>query len=217
MKLKIAIAEDNSFLAKAVVEKLSFYDDLAYKFRGINGAELIGKLEANHNIDVILMDIEMPEMNGIIATEIVKRKHPHIKVIMLTVFDDDENVFNAIKAGADGYLLKEIKADNLHKSILEVMNGGAPMTPSIALKTLRLLRNPFINKTTTSEIEAIKLTKRETEILEQLSKGLSYNAIAENLFISNGTVRKHIENTYKKLHAHNKIEALENAKKNNLI
>lgn len=218
MKLKIAIAEDNSFLAKAVVEKLSFYDDLAYKFRGINGAELIGKLEANHNIDVILMDIEMPEMNGIIATEIVKKKYPQIKIIMLTVFDDDENIFNAIKSGADGYLLKEINAENLHKSILEVINGGAPMTPSIALKTLGLLRNPFVNKkVNNNDIETVKLTKRETEILEHLSKGLSYNAIAENLFISNGTVRKHIENTYKKLHAHNKIEALENAKKNNLI
>lgn len=144
MTLKIAIAEDNSFLAKAVIEKLSFFNDLDFKFKGNNGAELIGKLEVNHNIDVILMDIQMPEMDGITATEIVKSKYPHIKIIMLTVFDDDENIFNAIKAGANGYLLKEIDAENLHKCILEVINGGAPMTPSIALKTLNLLRNPLI-------------------------------------------------------------------------
>ena len=216
MNLKIAIAEDNSFLAKAVIEKLSFFNDLDYKFKGINGAELIGKLEVNHNIDVILMDIQMPEMDGITATEIIKNKYPHIKIIMLTVFDDDENIFKAIKAGANGYLLKEIDAENLHKCIIEVINGGAPMTPSIALKTLNLLRNPLIINTT-DEIEKIKLTNRETEILEHLSKGLNYNEIADNLIISPSTVRKHIENIYKKLQVHNKMEAVIKAKKHKLI
>jgi len=216
MKLKIAIAEDNSFLAKAVIEKLSFFNDLDFKFKGNNGAELIGKLEVNHNIDVILMDIQMPEMDGITATEIVKTKYPHIKIIMLTVFDDDENLFNAIKAGANGYLLKEIDAENLHKCILEVMNGGAPMTPSIALKTLKLLRNPLsLNKN--EELEQIKLTNRETDILEHLSKGLNYNEIADNLIISPSTVRKHIENIYKKLQVHNKMEAILMAQKHKLI
>ncbi|WP_456423351.1 response regulator [Lutibacter sp.] len=216
MNLKIAIAEDNSFLARAVIEKLSFFNDLNYKFKSVNGAELIGKLEANHNIDVILMDIQMPEMDGITATEIIKKKYPHIKIIMLTVFDDDENIFNAIKAGANGYLLKEINAENLHKCILEVVNGGAPMTPSIALKTLNLLRNPSSFKND-SLIEKIKLTNRETDILEHLSKGLIYNEIAENLIISPSTVRKHIENIYKKLQVHNKMEAVYKAKKHKLI
>jgi DNA-binding NarL/FixJ family response regulator len=216
MNLKIAIAEDNSFLAKAVIEKLSFFNDLDFKFKGINGAELIGKLEVNHNIDVILMDIQMPEMDGITATEIIKSKYPHIKIIMLTVFDDDENLFKAIKAGANGYLLKEIDAENLYKCILEVMNGGAPMTPSIALKTLNLLRNPIIVNAS-NEMEEIKLTNRETEILEHLSKGLNYNEIANNLIISPSTVRKHIENIYKKLQVHNKMEAVILAKKHKLI
>jgi DNA-binding NarL/FixJ family response regulator len=216
MTLKIAIAEDNSFLAKSVIEKLSFFNDLDYKFKGNNGAELIGKLEVNHNIDVILMDIQMPEMDGITATEIVKSKYPHIKIIMLTVFDDDENIFNAIKAGANGYLLKEIDAENLHKCILEVVNGGAPMTPSIALKTLNLLRKPLIIENS-SEAEKITLTNRETDILEQLSKGLNYNEIADNLIISPSTVRKHIENIYKKLQVHNKMEAVIMAQKHKLI
>lgn len=216
MNLKIAIAEDNSFLAKTIEEKLSFFNDLSFKFKGNNGAELIGKLEVNKHIDVILMDIQMPEMDGITATEIIKSKYPHIKVIMLTVFDDDENIFKAIKAGANGYLLKEIDAENLHKCILEVMNGGAPMTPSIALKTLNLLRNPILVEDK-SEIEKIKLTNRETDILEHLSKGLNYNEIADNLIISPSTVRKHIENIYKKLQVHNKIEAVILAKKHKLI
>ncbi len=216
MKLKIAIAEDNHFLAKAVIEKLSFFDEFNYKFKAINGAELIGKLEDNHNIDLILMDIQMPEMNGIKATEIVKTKYPQIKVVMLTVHDDDENIFNAIKAGANGYLLKEINAENLKKAILEVMNGGAAMTPSIALKALNLLRNPLQieNKEDSAKIN---LTKRETDVLIQLSKGLNYNEISENLFISSGTVRKHIENIYKKLQVHNKMEAVQKARNNRLI
>lgn len=216
MNLKIAIAEDNSFLAKSVIEKISFFDDLDYKFRAVNGAELIGKLEVNHNIDVILMDIQMPEIDGIKATEIIKNKYPHIKILMLTVFDDDENIFKAIKAGASGYLLKEIDAEYLHKCMLEVVNGGAPMTPSIALKTLKLLRNPSLFKNT-EEIDDIKLTNRETDILEHLSKGLNYNEIAGNLIISPSTVRKHIENIYKKLQVHSKLEAVLKAKKHKLI
>lgn len=216
MKFKIALAEDNSFLAKSIIEKISFFDDLSFKFRASNGASLIGKLEENHNLDVVLMDIQMPEMDGIKATEIVKKKYPHIKVIILTVHDDDELIFKAIKAGANGYLLKEIDPEKLYKSILEVMAGGAPMTTSIAVKTLKLLRNPIEIKNK-SDQEQISLTKRETEILEQLSKGLNYNAIADNLIISSGTVRKHIENIYKKLHVHNKMEAVIEAQKHNLI
>lgn len=216
MNIKIAIAEDNSFLAKVVIEKLSFFNDLKFKFRGENGAELIRKLECDHNVDVILMDIQMPEMDGIATTEIVKKKYPHIKIIMITVFDDDENIFNAIKAGANGYLLKEVDAENLHKCILEVINGGAPMTPSIALKTLNLLRNPILAENDDA-INEIKLSNRETGILEHLSIGLNYNEIANNLIISPSTVRKHIENIYKKLQVHNKVEAVLKAKKHKLI
>ena len=214
MKIKICIAEDNYFLAKTLKEKLSFFNDISIKFVAKNGAELIGKLEENSNVDVILMDIQMPEINGIKATEIVKNKYPQIKVIMLTVVDDDDSIFSSIKAGANGYLLKEINAEKLYKSILEVLNGGAPMTPSIALKTLNLLRNPTIE---VQEEETVKLSKRETEILTHLSKGLSYKEIADNLIISPSTVRKHIENTYKKLQVHNKIEAVLKAKKQKLI
>lgn len=217
MKIKICIAEDNYFLAKAITEKLLFFDDLSLKYTAVNGAELIGKLEENHNIDVVLMDIQMPVMDGIKTTEIVKSKYPHIKVIMLTVMDDDDYVFKAIKAGANGYLLKEIDPSKLHECILEVMTGGAPMTPSIALKTLNLLRNPISDEHNKVESEDISLSNREIEILEHLSKGLKYNAIADNLIISPSTVRKHIENIYKKLQVHNKIEALLKAQQHKLI
>ena len=214
--IKIAIADDNSFLIKTAQEKLSFFDDLTVKIIAVDGKDLIGKLEINHNIDLILMDIEMPEMNGIEATSFIKSKYPHIKILMLTVFDNDENIFNAIKAGADGYLLKEINPKDLHQGILETLNGGAAMHPSIAFKTLKLLRNPqdFENKECQ---ENIKLSTREIEVLEQLSKGLNYNNIADNLILSPSTVREHIENIYAKLQVHNKLEAIQKAKNNNLI
>ncbi|WP_298237918.1 response regulator transcription factor [uncultured Algibacter sp.] len=216
MNIKTAIADDNSFLITAVKEKLSFFEDINVRFSAMNGQDLIEKIEDNHNIDIVLMDIEMPILNGIQATEIIKQKYPQIKIIMLTVFDDDENIFNAIKAGADGYLLKEVNPRDLYNGINETLEGGAAMTPSIAMKTLKLLRNPLAIKNI-EEQESIVLTPREVEVLEQLSKGLSYSLIAENLFLSVGTIRKHIENIYKKLQVHNKLEAVQKARKNNLI
>lgn len=215
MSVRIVIVDDNVFLQKAIAEKLSFFDDLVLKFTANNGNDLLSKLEKNKNIDLILMDIEMPECNGIEATKLIKSRYPQFKIIMLTVFDNDENIFNAIKAGADGYLLKEVNPKELHQGIIETLNGGAAMNPSIALKTLKLLRNPYSSES--NDQEEIKLTNREIEVLEQLSKGLSYNIIADNLFLSSGTVRKHIENIYTKLQVHNKLEAIQKAKNNNLI
>ncbi|MGF1554639.1 response regulator transcription factor [Paucihalobacter sp.] len=216
MKVKIGIVDDNSFLIKAIQEKLSFFDAIEIKFIAMNGSELLQQLNDNHNVDLILVDIEMPVLNGIETTEIIKTKYPQIKVVMLTVFDNDENIFNAIKAGADGYLLKEIKPQDLYNGILETLNGGAAMNPSIALKTLKLLRNPASIEHQKDQ-EDLKLTNREIDVLEQLAKGLNYVNIAENLFVSPSTVRKHIENIYKKLQVHNKLEAVQKAKKNNLI
>ena len=214
--IKTVIVDDNTFLIKAIQEKLSFFDNIQIKFTALDGSDLLTKISNNHNIDVILMDIDMPILNGIEATEIIKNKYPHIKVIMLTVFDNDENIFNAIKAGADGYLLKEVEPKTLYEGIIDTLNGGAAMNPSIALKTLKLLRNP-IDLDNKKEEEIIKLTTREVDVLEQLSKGLNYINIAENLFLSPATVRKHIENIYTKLQVHNKLEAVQKAKKNNLI
>ena len=214
--IKVAIAEDHPLLLKIVLEKLSFFEDIVVKFNSDNGEKLIEKLNSNSNIDVILMDIEMPKMNGIEATRIIKNKFPQIKIIMLTVLDNDENIFHALKNGAEGYLMKEISAPELYKAIVEIENGGAVMTPSIALKTLKLFRNPK-DFTIQKDESSAKLTLREIEVLEQLSKGLKYDEIAKNLFLSSGTIRKHIENIYAKLHAHNKLEAIQEARNQNIL
>lgn len=214
--IRIAIVDDNSFLIKTIQEKLSFFDDFTIKFTAVNGQELLDKLDKSHAVDLILMDIEMPQMNGIDATYQIKQKYPQIKIIMLTVFDNDENIFKSIKAGADGYFLKEVNPQELFNGIHETLNGGAAMTPSIALKTLKLLREP-VSFDDVQATEEVTLTTREIEVLEQLSKGLKYNAIAENLFLSAGTIRKHVENIYAKLQVHNKLEAIQKARNNKLI
>ena len=214
--IRIAIVDDNTFLQKTIQDKLSFFADVEVRMKAIHGQDIIEKLEKNHNLDLILMDIEMPKMNGIEATAIIKSKFPQIKIIMLTVFDNDENIFKAIKAGADGYFLKEVNPQELYNGIQETLSGGAGMTPSIALKTLKLLREPLVFDDSITKEES-SLTTREVEVLEQLSKGLKYNAIAENLFLSPGTIRKHVENIYTKLQVHNKLEAIQKAKSNKLI
>ncbi|RYE56483.1 MAG: response regulator transcription factor [Sphingobacteriales bacterium] len=214
--INIALVEDQVFSRKALEEKLSAFKDITIIHSAVNGAELLDDLRQNDVIDLILMDIEMPLMNGIEATEKIKEMHPHIKVVMITIYDDDDYIFNAIKAGADSYILKETKADKIYEAITDTLNGGAVMSPSIALKTLRFLKNinslkPEVNA------DKIALSERETEILEQLSSGASNKVIAENLFISPFTVKRHIENIYQKLQAHNRIELLDKARKNGLI
>lgn len=213
---RIAIAEDNIFSLKALEEKLSTYADITIIHTAKNGTELLHLLEQNNDIDLILMDIEMPLMNGIEATGKIKQRYPQIKIVVITIYDDDEYIFNAIKAGADSYILKETKSEKIYETITDTLNGGSVMSPSIALKTLQLL------KTTTysipkKDIEKMVLSVRETEILEQLSKGYTNKRIAEKLIISPFTVKRHIENIYQKLQAHNRIELLDKARKNRLI
>ena len=215
MKIRTAIIDDNNFLIKSVKDKLSLFEGIAISFIANNGLECMDKLDDNRNTDLILMDIEMPKQNGVETTALVKRKYSQIKIIVLTVFDDDENIFNAIKAGADGYLLKDTEPQALYEAMIQTMEGGAVMTPSIAFKALNLLRSPL--RSQSEGEETIKLTPREIEVLEQLSTGLPYTSIAENLIVSPSTVRRHIENIYQKLQVHSKIEALEIAKRKRII
>ena len=214
--MKLALVDDNVFLLKAICDKLALFSDIEVKFTATSTNELMEALSTYSNIDLILMDIEMPVKNGIEATEMVKVRYPQIKVVMLTVFDNDENIFKAIKAGADGYLLKDIGPQELYEAIQQTLNGGAMLSPSIALKTLRLFRNSEILEQLPNK-EAYNLSSREIEVLEQLSKGLKYEVIAQNLFLSKGTIRKHVENIYIKLQAHNKLEAIQKAKNGGLI
>jgi DNA-binding NarL/FixJ family response regulator len=148
-----------------------------------DGEKFLNKINSTISLDLVLMDIEMPVLNGIDTTHKLKLTYPTLKVIMLTVFfDNDENIFNAIRAGADGYLLKEVKPDTLYKGIFETLAVGAAMNPSIAVKTLKLLRNP-VDFDLEKDKNEVVLSAREIEVLEQLSQGLNYTKIAENIFL----------------------------------
>lgn len=213
MPIRIAIAEDNTFALKAIVEKLQT-SEFIIKHKAFDGKELLQALQRDAVVDLVLMDIQMPELNGIETTRQLTQKYPHIKVIMLTTFDDDEKILEAIMAGASGYLLKEESAEMLTRSIKETTAGGASMSAAIAFKTLKLLRNPLAH---TIQQQDFGLTPREIELLEQLKSGLTYDQAAANLFISAGTVRKHIQNIYCKLQVNNKTEAVQKAVQNRLV
>jgi DNA-binding NarL/FixJ family response regulator len=163
------------------------------------------------------MDIEMPVMNGIDATFLIKQKYPEIKIVMITVYDDDDHIFRAIQAGADSYILKDTKAEKIYDTIIDTMAGGAVMSPSIAVKTLKLLRKSSDTERPHGQSEENLLSARESEILELLSKGLTNKVISGQLFISPFTVKRHIENIYQKLQAHNRTELLQKARDRNLF
>lgn len=150
---------------------------------------------------IVLMDIGLPGMNGIECLKEIKIIDSNIKVVMLTVFEDDEKIFNSILAGADGYLLKKTPPAKLIESLSELFNGGAAMNPQIARKVLEVFR-------TKPNEDMESLSSRETEILDELVKGYTNKQIAEKLFISPETVRGHLKNIYQKLHVHSKTEAV---------
>lgn len=211
--ITLAIVEDNLSAQKALKEKLNGFPDLSIQFVAANGFEVIQQLHSVASVNMILMDIEMPVMNGVEAARLIKNEYPNIKIVMVTIYDDDDSIFNAIKAGADSYILKETKADKIYETIIDTMNGGAVMSPSIAAKALRVLKE-YSNTVPENHLrsEEDTLSLREKEILENLSTGLTNKQIAELLFISPFTVKRHIENIYRKLQAQNRTELLSKAK-----
>jgi DNA-binding NarL/FixJ family response regulator len=213
--INIAIAEDNPLSLKDLEERLGNYPEIHLTHKAVNGRELLDLLQQNQAVDLILMDIQMPEMDGIEATQKIKSVWPGIKIVMITVYDDDNHIFEAIKAGADGYILKDTPGKKVYETILDTLNGGSVMSPSIAQKTLRLLKLATLPESIPSE--SIALSDRETEILELLSKGHPNKVIAAKLYISPFTVKRHIENIYQKLQTHNRIELVEKARKSGLI
>ena len=183
-------------------------------------SELEGAIDTIATADVILMDIGLPGMTGIEGTVLAKAKNPAVKVIMVTNFNDDERVFQAIAAGADGYLLKKSSTTKILEAIQETMQGGASMAPFIARRVLDVLKGgqaarqeAGTNPTASEDI----LSVREREVLGLLVEGLNYRTIADRIFISPETVRNHIRNIYEKLHVHSRSEAVAKAIRQNLL
>ncbi len=221
--IKIAIVDDKSSNRNLVKDKLRTKPDWIVTLEAGNGAQFLDQLrilQPPQLPDVALMDVEMPGMNGIDAIRIASALHPGIKFIVLTVFDDDDKIFEAIKSGAAGYLLKDESQDVLQQSIEEMLEmTGSPMSPSIARKALKLLSRAHIPipETPKAAVAIPLLTPREKEILSLQVEGLDYKEIGELLFISHNTVRTHICNIYEKLHVTSKAQAIQVAMKHGIV
>lgn len=200
--IRVAIYEDNAGLRDILSSIIRESDDFELAGEFGHCLDVIQNTKA-FEPEVIIMDIDMPGRSGIEGVRELKSIYPKVEVIMNTVFDDDERIFNAIKAGATGYLLKKNSLATLLSSIKDVKNGGAPISPSIARRVLQMPLSPG------KESEAtFNLSEREIEILKLLSKGLSYKMVAAELLISLDTVRTYVKRIYEKLHVHSVTEAV---------
>lgn len=222
MSTTIALTEDNGVNQNTFLQKIKSYPELKLVFTADNGHECLEQLKRlPHHLlpQVIFMDIEMPGMNGIETIKNAKAIYSPIHFIVLTVFDDDEKIFEAIKVGASGYLLKHEPAAVINDAITNILEfGGAPMSPAIARKAMNLLsRAP--QAIAAGELTAMPemITEREREILQHMINGWDAKRIAVELFLSVLTVRKHIANIYTKLHVTSKAQVISLAHKNNWV
>lgn len=210
--IKVALFEDMPDLREGLQAFLEASDEVSCCGAWEN-CDQVKKIVTHHQPDVVLMDIDMPGTNGMEGLKIIRELYPDMSVIMLTVFEDDENVFNSICAGANGYMLKRTPPARIIEAIKEVHDGGAPMTASIARKVLQAFAQTNAPRQTTE----YNLTQREKDILGSLVKGNSYKMISADLGISINTVREYIRRIYDKLHVHSMNEAVAKAINNKIV
>jgi len=203
-RLKIAIVDDDNGVRTNLVRAVERFDNCVCVGNFPSAETAIAKM-SECQPDVVLMDINMPGMNGIECVRHLKEKSPDTEFIMLTVYEDTDSVFNALEAGASGYLLKRAAREELHDAIIQVHAGGSPMTSHIARKVVQSFRRPV--KTANVNTDLTTLTPRESEVLQKLSEGFLYKEIAEALGISYDTVHNHIRNIYEKLQVRSRAEA----------
>jgi DNA-binding NarL/FixJ family response regulator len=210
MEISVVIFEDNALLRESLYQLINGTEGLKCKGVFANCDDIIFNIRKT-TPQVVLMDIQMPGINGIEGVKIIKANFPEIKIIMQTVVEDDDKIFASICSGASGYLLKNTTPARLLQAIVEVYEGGAPMTPVIAQKVL----DKFRRQSPVSSKELNALSAREKEILECLVQGMSYKMIAASCKISIDTVRFHIRHIYEKLHVGSKSEAVSKAIRGN--
>ena len=215
--LRVALAEDNGRLARSIEERLRLFPErIEFQWRAADGVDLLERLAEHAGVDVVLLDIEMPRMDGIRAAAELARLHPHVRALMLTVFDDEARISDALRAGAAGYLLKDEPPERLLAAIEAVARGEGALSTPVAAKAISLLREP--GRAPRSEAaEDFGLSPRERQVLVQLAAGLGHQEIAANLFVSPSTVRKHLENLYRKLDVDNKLRAVDKARRHGLL
>ncbi|MEX0724149.1 MAG: response regulator transcription factor [Gracilimonas sp.] len=199
----IGIVEDNKKIRDLIQRYLDMQKDMDCPVALDSVEEMLDYLEEHQKPDVILMDIQLPGMSGIKGMEIIKSKYPEVEIMMLTIYHDSHKIFDSLKAGASGYLLKHTSLPEIKEAIENLLKGGAPMSPQIARKVIS-----HFNEEAPQKNEDSMLTNREQDIVNGLVDGLSYKLIADRFDISIDTVRAHIRNIYKKLHVNSKAEVI---------
>ncbi len=213
MKIKVGIVDDQQVNRRTVIEKLYDHPEIELIMEARDGQDFLEQCKSAAPLpDVVLMDLEMPRLNGIETISYASVRFPGIKYVVLTIFEDNNKIFDAIKVGANGYLLKEDSQLNLVDAIKNVYEyNGIPMSPAIARKAMNMLIGKEQPRPTNSPSidQATDLSKREIEILKYLVNGMKYRQIAEALFISPLTVKKHVSNIYEKLHVSNRAQVIQ--------
>lgn len=213
MAIRVAIFDDNASRRDGLKLLLDSTEDMKCVGAFPDCREVVRHV-LDTTPDVVLMDIDMPHVNGIEGVKLIRKQFTEVKILMQTVFEDNEKIFDAILAGADGYLLKQTTPTKLLEAVQEVADGGAPMTPSVARKVLKLFARgsrPLQPKA------SFDLTSREQEILEQLVEGFSYKMIAEHCNITTATVNSHVSHIYAKLHVSSAAGAVSVALREGLV
>lgn len=210
MKIPVVIVEDNNAIRQALEQIIDMSDEYELACSCINGEEALSMIPA-FNPRVVMMDINLGGgIDGIECVRILKESHPEILFMMCTVLEEDEKIFEALSAGASGYILKKTTPHKMLDAITELCEGGAPMSTQIARKVVAAFqqKSQRADAAANANSQLEVLSKREMEILEMLSKGLLYKEIAEKVFISAETVKKHVYHIYEKLHVTNRVEAV---------
>jgi DNA-binding NarL/FixJ family response regulator len=220
--IRVAIVDDKINNRKVITDKLSRNSFFALTFQATNGNDFLTQMRNLSEDDqphIVLMDLEMPEVDGVSAIGTASSLFPNVKFVVLTIFDDDDKIFRAIKAGACGYILKEESGEVISDMLMNLWESGAgPISPSIAYKILQMVQQPTIAKEKPHDNENFfQLSEREKEILQLLSQGLEYKEIGLKISISPNTVKKHCINIYQKLHVNSKAQALRIAYTRGLI
>jgi len=212
-RMKVLLVDDQILFRKGVRALLEAEEDIEIVSEAGNGHEATNKVKA-YRPDVVLMDIHMPEGDGIEGTRLIKAEHPEVKIVILTVSDEDDDLFEAIKAGAEGYLLKNLGPDELIQMLRSVVANEAPLSPAIASKLLGEFRRHPRDEQRQSHSE---LTSREHEVLRLVAEGMSNAEIGLKLCVVEGTVKNHLHNILEKLHLQNRVQAAAYAMREGLV
>ena len=219
--IRVAIADDKLNNRSILADKLQRNNFFEITFQAADGEEFLDKmrnLPEDEYPHIVLMDLEMPVIDGVAAIASGSSLYPKVKFVVLTIFDDDDRIFKAIKAGACGYLLKEESGTVIIEMLMNLWESGAgPISPSIAYKILQIVQQPASSLQVKTSENLFQLSEREKEILQLLSQGLEYKEIASKINISPNTVKKHSINVYHKLHVNSKAQALRIAYTKGLI